>query len=218
MVKISIKHIISIVTLFIITTIGISATSILSIYESVYAYPKQKGDGYGYYHEGMMFDGPGVYSMGTIASIQNENGNPTWILSGIWKGSLSMDRETEAAYQNFTTNGTTPTNITTEGNSTDYATLEATFEMVRTNGSGLHKHSLYNFTLGEISIPNSTTSSYNGTATITMRDGPLHDVPITITSHESNVISIDADASIINNHFGNTPIYGTISKLIESRK
>ncbi len=50
MIKKSIKYIVSIITLFIIVTTGISATSILFVYESVDAYPKQKGDGYGYHH------------------------------------------------------------------------------------------------------------------------------------------------------------------------
>ena len=129
-----------------------------------------------------------------------------------------MNKETEAAYQNSAVNDANTTNITTEGNSTDHATLEATFEMVKTNGSALHNHSIYNFTLSEISIPNNTTQIYNGTATITMRDGPVHDVPVTITSQENNIISIETDATMINNHFGDTPIYGTIAKLIEVRK
>jgi hypothetical protein len=195
-----------------------SSFSNLFNFESAEAYPKQKEGEYSYHHEGMMFDKPGVYSMGTIASMQNENGTPAWILSGFWKGTLNMNKETESAYQNSTANNANTININTEGDNTDYATLEATFEMVRTNGSALHKHSIYNFTLNDLSIPNNTTSTYNGTATITMRDGPVHDVPITITSFESNIISIEADPSKINNHFGDTPIYGTIAKLIEVRK
>lgn len=40
---------------------------------------------------------PGLYAFGTIASLQNdENGNPTWIVSGLWEGSVSMDNKTQA--------------------------------------------------------------------------------------------------------------------------
>ena len=39
---------------------------------------------------------PGLYAFGTIASLQNdENGNPTWIVSGLWEGSVSMDNKTQ---------------------------------------------------------------------------------------------------------------------------
>ena len=39
---------------------------------------------------------PGEYAAGTVASIQNdENGGPTWIISGLWKGSLITDKSKE---------------------------------------------------------------------------------------------------------------------------
>ena len=54
------------------------------------AYPQQKQ---GYSHHDKMMR-PGLYAFGTIASLQNdENGNPTWIVSGLWEGSLSMDKK-----------------------------------------------------------------------------------------------------------------------------
>src|SRR5919112_4371251 len=63
------------------------------------AYPQQKQE---YSHNKMMMQ-PGLYAFGTIASLQNdENGNPTWIVSGIWKGSLSMGNETQGVGGNQT--------------------------------------------------------------------------------------------------------------------
>src|SRR5918993_5432529 len=77
----------------------------------------QEKHGYSY-HDKMMK--PGSYAMGTIASLQNdENGNPTWIVSGFYKGSVSMINKTQ------------------DGNATaalPNATLKAKFNMVMTNG------------------------------------------------------------------------------------
>jgi hypothetical protein len=69
-----------------------------------------------------------------------------------------------------------------------------------------------------MSNPNNTTSVFNGTATITMKDGPVDDVSISVKRIDNNVISLWADPTKINNHFGNTPIFGTIEKLIKVEK
>jgi hypothetical protein len=90
--------------------------------------------------------------------------------------------------------------------------------MVMTNGSAMHKHQIYNFTLTNMSMPDNTTMIYNGTATITMKDGPVPNVPINATVKEGNVLSIWIDPSKVNNHFGDTPIYGTVVKAIEVKK
>jgi hypothetical protein len=66
--------------------------------------------------------------------------------------------------------------------------------------------------------PNNTTSVFNGTATITMKDGPVDDISISVKRIDNNVISIWTDPTKINNHFGNTPIFGTIEKLIKVEK
>ena len=142
--------------------------------------------------------------LGTIASLQNdENGNPTWIVSGHYKASLSMNNET----QDGSATGSLPN-----------ATLNSKFNMVMTNGSAMHDHRIYDFTLTDMSMPNNFTTVYNGTATITMRQGPVPDVPISITTMDNNAVSIWADPTKINNHFGNTPIFGTIVKLLKVEK
>jgi hypothetical protein len=162
------------------------------IQNNVIAYPQQK-QGYSYHNKMMMQ--PGVHASGTISSLQNdENGNPTWIVSGIWKGSLS-------------TTGSPPN-----------ATLYSKFNMVMTNGSALHDHKIYDFKLTNITTLNDSITTYNGTATITMGQGPVTNVPISIKSLESNVISIWADPAMTNNHFGDTPIFGTIEKLLTVEK
>jgi hypothetical protein len=162
------------------------------IQNNVIAYPQQK-QGYSYHNKMMMQ--PGVHASGTISSLQNdENGNPTWIVSGIWKGSLS-------------TTGSPPN-----------ATLYSKFNMVMTNGSALHDHEIYDFKLTNMTTLSDAITIYNGTATMTMRQGPVSNVPISVKSLESNVISLWADPAMTNNHFGDTPVFGTIEKLLTVEK
>src|SRR5687767_2430429 len=169
-----------------------------SVMANQYSQEKQ-----GYSHQDQIMK-PGSYAMGTIASLQNdENGNPTWIVSGFYKGSVSMHDKTQ------------------DGNATGAlpnATLNAKFNMVMTNGSAMHDHKIYNFTLTDMSMPNNSTTVFNGTATVTMRQGPVHDVPLSIKAMDNNAVSIWVDPTKIQNHFGNTPIFGTIEKLLEVHK
>lgn len=156
--------------------------------------------------------GPGQYAGGTIASIQNdENGTPTWILSGLWKGALTnMDKSN----QDFST----PTVSNNKNDNLPTASLEAEFDMVMLNGSALHQHSIYNFTLADIMKIDDNNYQANGTATVTMKDGPVNNVPLSIKSMNNNVISIWIDPTKVNNHFGNTPIFGLIQQDIVIKK
>ncbi len=194
----------------------VSAAILVSgiIQNNAIAYPSQKQ---GYSHHNMMMQ-PGLYAFGTIASLQNdENGNPTWIVSGIWKGSLTMGNKTQGEGSNQT-NATSAANTTSTTSDTPNATFYSKFNMVMTNGSAMHDHEIYNFKLASMSNPNNTTSVFNGTATITMRQGPVENVPVSIKRIDNNVISIWADPTMVNNHFGNTPIFGTIEKLLSVEK
>lgn len=190
----------------------VSAAILVSgaIQNSAIAYPQQKQ---GFSHHNKMMMQPGLYAFGTIASLQNdENGNPTWIVSGVWKGSISMDNKTQGN-QSATTNATAAA-----AGSLPNATFYSKFNMVMTNGSAMHKHAIYNFKLLNMSNPSNTTSIFNGTATITLKDGPVDNVPVSIKRIDNNVVSIWADPTRVNNHFGNTPIFGTIEKLLKVEK
>ena len=190
----------------------VSAAILVSgaIQSSAIAYPQQKQ---GYSQHNTMVQ-PGLYAFGTIASLQNdENGNPTWIVSGLWEGSLT--NKTQGGEGNQT--GTT-TNASTATASLPNATFHSKFNMVMTNGSAMHDHEIYDFTLADISKTNNSTIVYNGTATITMRQGPVPDVPISIKTMDNNTISIWADPTKLNNHFGDTPIFGIIAKLLNVEK
>ena len=196
-----------------LSTLFIASAAILvlgAIQSSAIAYPQQK-QGYSQHNKTMQ---PGLYAFGTIASLQNdENGNPTWIVSGLWEGSLSNKTQGGEGNQSTTT-----ANASTTTANLPNATLNSKFSMVMTNGSAMHDHEVYDFTITDISMPNNSTTVYNGTATITMRQGPVPDVPISIKAMDSNAISIWVDPTKINNHFGNTPIFGTIAKLINVEK
>ena len=86
------------------------------------------------------------------------------------------------------------------------------------NGSALYKHQISNFTLTSMSMPDKKTNVSNGTATITMKEGPVNDVPLSIRTFDDNIISIWLDPAKTMNHFGNMPIYGTVTQAVLVRK
>ena len=172
------------------------------------AYPMDKGGDHTY---GMMK--PGHYAAGTISSIQNdESGNPAWILSGYWKASMTEDKSGEKGNQSSSASNSTSA---MGGDMSKNGKFVASFDMVMTNGSALHHHQLDNFTLTVMSMPDNNTAVFNGTSTITMKDGPVSNVPTSVTAMGNNVVSIYLDPTAINNHFGDTPIYGTITKSVK---
>ena len=139
----------------------------------------------------------GNYTFGAISSLQNdESGNPAWVVSGHWKANLLSNQS----------------NVTSQGNrsSSSGPTFNASFEMIMLNGMAAHTHTITNFVLANTSMPNNMTRIFNGTSTASMREGPVTDIPTGITIMGDKVISIWLDPSKINNHFGNTPIYGTV--------
>jgi hypothetical protein len=157
---------------------------------------------------------PGLYASGTIASLQNDkDGKPAWIVSGLWRGSLTNMSSATAMMSSSSAN-----NTTTSKNNLPTATFNAVFNMVMLNGSALHKHQISNFTLTSMSVPNEKASVSNGTATITMKEGPVNDVRVSIRTFDDNVINIWVDPAKTMNHFGNMPIYGTVTQAVLVRK
>ena len=192
------------------TNMGGSGGMMMSPPTSPYSSPQQQPGGISGQSDIVQ---PGLYARGTIASVQNDkDGKPAWIVSGLWRGSLT----------NMTSAGmmssSSANNTTTSQKNLPTATFNAVFEMVMLNGSALHKHQISNFTLTSMFIPNEKTNVSNGTATITMKEGPVNDVPISIRTFDDNVISIWVDPTKTMNHFGNTPIYGTITQAVLVRK
>lgn len=123
---------------------------------------------------------------GAITSIQDDNpdDNTEWIVHGVYR------------MENL--------------NSSTSPTFNASFYMIKTDGNASHTHEVYNFVLaGGEPVSNGNYTVFNGTSTVTMMEGPISDVPTTITFMGDSSVSILFDPSKTNNHFGNTPIYGT---------
>jgi hypothetical protein len=175
-----------------------------------YQVPQQQGLTGGYSGQSAGVNQPGQYAAGTIASLQNDkNGKPAWIVSGFWKASLT--NLTSEMSNMISSNASTKKNLPT-------AAFDAMFNMVMLNGSANHKHEIRNFKLIDMSTPNEKTIVYNGTATITMKNGPVNGVPVSARAMDNNVLSIWIDPTKIDSHFGNTPIYGTILKAVHILK
>jgi hypothetical protein len=110
--------------------------------------------------------------------------NNDWILAGHWMG-----------YHN-------PSNLIDSG-------FHSTFDMVMINGSAPHMHQISNATAADVKMDGNNTV-IQGSVTITMKDGPVLNVPTTWTISNNNALAIDLDPSMINNHFGESPIYGLV--------
>src|SRR5919106_567803 len=140
------------------------------------------------------------HKFGMISSIQNdEQGQPAWIVAGHWMMEMASQNDS-------TTSNTT-------GSISNIVGFDATLQMVRLNGSAMHTHKISNFTqTGDATFDSSTNSTtITGTATITMREGPVQGVQTTIEIAQDKVIAITPDPAALENHFGNTPIYGIVA-------
>jgi Rieske Fe-S protein len=80
--------------------------------------------------------------------------------------------------------------------------------MFMLDGSAAHKHTITDFKTTGGPNTSGNTTTYNGTATVSLKAGPAKDVPISIKLMGDSALSIWVDPSKTENHFGNTPIYG----------
>jgi hypothetical protein len=71
-------------------------------------------------------------------------------------------------------------------------------------------HTITNFVITNVSKPDNMTKIFNGTSTASLREGPVTDIPTSIEIIGDKVISIWLDPSTIDNHYGNTPVYGIV--------
>lgn len=131
---------------------------------------------------------------GGITSLQNDplDNTTTWIVGGVYR---------------------------MENLSSGAPTFNASFYMVKTDGNSSHSHEIYDSFLNTTSTASAISNSTHlyGTTTVTMRDGPVSNVPTDITLLGDSAIRIWLDPSKVNNHFGDSSIYGTQElKCVES--
>jgi hypothetical protein len=139
------------------------------------------------------------HKWGMISSIQNdEQGQPAWIVAGHWMLEMASQNDTSTS--------------NTTGGISNIADFRAMLHMVMLNGSAMHTHEISDFAqTGDATFDSSTNSTtITGTATVTMREGPVPNVPTTIEIAQDRVIAISPDPAALENHFGDTPIYGIV--------
>jgi hypothetical protein len=89
--------------------------------------------------------------------------------------------------------------------------FNADFSMAKLDGSAKHKHTISDFKMTGTPSTNSSATTYNGTATITMKDKPATNVPVNIVISNNGNFSIMVDPKATSNHFGDTPIMGKVT-------
>jgi hypothetical protein len=153
---------------------------------------------------------------GSFTSLQTDNDNKTWIATGDW------DLVSE------------PSGVNQSNSSV--INFNATINMRGTDNSDGHEHIISEFKLTSSSIGSSEEGSvivFNGTAAIETDVGLYTDVPVSIKINDEGptIVSIDSQTNIIKpqwiprggtigvlideriqDHFGNTPVYGNIKK------
>jgi|SRR5215212_2230438 hypothetical protein len=145
------------------------------------------------------------YTFGAISSVQDDNdGKPAWILTGFWKTNL-INQTAAMATPTGSANGSQ-----LQGGGANLFT--ASFRMIMTNGSIMHTHTIADFVLKNKSMPNKSTIVFNGTASASLKEGIVPDVPTSIKVMNDRVISIWLDPAKVKNHYGNTPIFGIVFK------
>lgn len=121
---------------------------------------------------------------------------PTWMVSGRWSIAESPSNSTN----------TTSSNIKFNANVT----------MASVDGTGVHRHKLTGFNLSN-SIFHNKSATINGTVSFTSSGSNIgipeenfNNIPIIIKIMNLRTISINLDNKMVNQHFGNSPIYGKI--------
>jgi hypothetical protein len=122
--------------------------------------------------------------------IASTNGN--WILSGHWMAYVNQSDLKSSGFHSM-------------------------FYMVRENGSASHLHTIGNAT-GSSIIKEGNNTVMKSNVSITMKDGPVSSVPITINISNNNTIAIYPEPGKVDNHFSNSTIKGLVSNYNSTSK
>ncbi len=120
--------------------------------------------------------------MGAVIGIQKDiMGKTNWIVGGVYNMSK--------------TNTVNPT-------------FNSIFYMIKTDGTAPHKHTISDFKISGKPVVANNSTIFNGTVTVTMKEGPIKDVPISIKFRDQSSVSMWLDPTKTKSHFGSTLIYG----------
>lgn len=120
---------------------------------------------------------------GSLTSLQNdESGKPAWIVSGVFR---------------------------VDNMSSNSPTLNAAFYMIKKDGTSPHTHTISDFKIIGKPMTSGNSTIVNGTSTVTLKNGPVKQIPTSIKLMDDSAVSIWLDPSKTKGHFGNTVIYGT---------
>jgi len=89
--------------------------------------------------------------------------------------------------------------------------FQATIDMIKPDGTSKHTHLINNFQLTNASESEDNSTTIEGTATVTMANGPVVGVPITFKVHGESLVEIMIGPDKVNGHFGTNPMYGTFT-------
>jgi hypothetical protein len=127
----------------------------------------------------------GAMLKGSIASVQpGSEGRPAWVQSGIW-----VLRHLSDGSISFT----------------------ARINMVAADGTSAHMHTISRFAANETSDEGSAYT-VSGTATVSANGSSVEKVPLTIRVLNGAAIAIQIDKKALDGHFGDSPIYGTVTQ------
>lgn len=132
----------------------------------------------------------GTYIFGDIAGlVENETGAVDWIMVGNWRSNLANNTDTQ--------------------NNQSSNLFNAAIEMIKSDGTARHTHTVTDFVVLNVSQPDSNSTLYNGTSTVSLRAGPVEDVPTNIQkTNDNNVFQLMIDPAGVDYHFGELPLYG----------
>lgn len=174
---------------FAILAMAVIATSFLGVNKVNPAFAQDSNR----YSTAGVFADSNFKAIGTIANVQYEDGNPSWVLSGLWKLGVHLPSSEDSSSR---------------------ANFVSSFMMVRTDGTAMHSHRICDFEMSNWSVDDQT-KTFSGTGTVTLKDGPKTDVPMSITIKNNGVMMIDIDPGAVD-HFGTDPIYGPVMRVFDN--
>lgn len=140
------------------------------------------------------------YTFGPLGGIsQSNNGSIDWVMVGNWRMATTNNSERD-----------TNTDVRDVHENQNKNSFNAAIEMMKPDGTFRHTHSITDFTPTDIYQSSENSTVFNGTSTISLRDGPAIDIPTSIQKSTNNqVFVINIDPKSVKYHFGQSPlIYG----------